>query len=144
MYKRQVLEGPVIIIEDDDDDQQFIKDAFIDLGYESQLKFFYDADSVISYLKSTTDKPFLIISDFNLSGMNGYELKKRINDDEQLRMKAIPFIFYTTSNQKYALDKVYEMMVQGFFVKENSMAGIKSTIKIIIDYWKLCKHPNST
>jgi len=139
-----VLEGPVIIIEDDDDDQQFIKDAFIDLGYESQLKFFYDADSVISYLKSTTDKPFLIISDFNLSGMNGYELKKRINDDEQLRMKAIPFIFYTTSNQKYALDKVYEMMVQGFFVKENSMAGIKSTIKIIIDYWKLCKHPNST
>jgi len=139
-----VLEGPVIIIEDDDDDQQFIKDAFIDLGYESQLKFFYDADSVLSYLKSTTDKPFLIISDFNLSGMNGYELKKRINDDEQLRMKAIPFIFYTTSNQKYALDKVYEMMVQGFFVKENSMAGIKSTIKIIIDYWKLCKHPNST
>jgi len=138
-----VLERPVIIIEDDDDDQQFIKDAFIDLGYESQLKFFYDADSVISYLKSTTDKPFLIISDFNLSGMNGYELKKRINDDEQLRMKAIPFIFYTTSNQKYALDKVYEMMVQGFFVKENSMAGIKSTIKIIIDYWKLCKHPNS-
>ncbi len=138
-----ILEGPVIIIEDDDDDQQFIKDAFIDLGYESQLKFFYDADSVISYLKSTTDKPFLIISDFNLSGMNGYELKKRINDDEQLRMKAIPFIFYTTSNQKYALDKVYEMMVQGFFVKENSMAGIKSTIKIIIDYWKLCKHPNS-
>ena len=137
-----VLEGPVIIIEDDDDDQQFIKDAFIDLGYESQLKFFYDADSVISYLKSTTDKPFLIISDFNLSGMNGYELKKRINDDEQLRMKAIPFIFYTTSNQKYALDKVYEMMVQGFFVKENSMAGIKSTIKVIIDYWKLCKHPN--
>ena len=138
-----VLERPVIIIEDDDDDQQFIKDAFIDLGYESQLKFFYDADSVISYLKSTTDKPFLIISDFNLSGMNGYELKKRINDDEQLRKKAIPFIFYTTSNQKYALDKVYEMMVQGFFVKENSMAGIKSTIKIIIDYWKLCKHPNS-
>ncbi len=138
-----VLERPVIIIEDDDDDQQFIKDAFIDLGYESQLKFFYDADSVISYLKSTTDKPFLIISDFNLSGMNGYELKKRINDDEQLRMKAIPFIFYTTSDQKYALDKVYEMMVQGFFVKENNMAGIKSTIKIIIDYWKLCKHPNS-
>ncbi len=138
-----VLERPVIIIEDDDDDQQFIKDAFIDLGYESQLKFFYDADSVISYLKSTTDKPFLIISDFNLSGMNGYELKKRINDDEQLRKKAIPFIFYTTSDQKYALDKVYEMMVQGFFVKENNMAGIKSTIKVIIDYWKLCKHPNS-
>ena len=138
-----VLERPVIIIEDDDDDQQFIKDAFIDLGYESQLKFFYDADSVISYLKSTTDKPFLIISDFNLSGMNCYELKKRINDDEQLRKKAIPFIFYTTSDQKYALDKVYEMMVQGFFVKENSIAGIKSTIKVIIDYWKLCKHPNS-
>jgi len=138
-----VLERSVIIIEDDDDDQQFIKDAFIDLGYESQLKFFYDADSVISYLKSTTDNPFLIISDFNLSGMNGYELKKRINDDEQLRKKAIPFIFYTTSDQKYALDKVYEMMVQGFFVKENNMAGIKSTIKVIIDYWKLCKHPNS-
>jgi CheY-like chemotaxis protein len=137
------LDRPVIIIEDDYDDQIFLSSAIIDLGYKNQLRFFHDGEAVLTYLQTTTEKPFLIISDINLPGMTGTELKKRINGDESLRKKAIPFIFYTTSDQKYAIDKAYEMMVQGFFVKENSVDKIKSTLKIIMDYWKLCKHPNS-
>jgi hypothetical protein len=35
------------------------------------------------------------------------------------------------------------MMVQGYFEKPQSLSEIKETIKLIIDYWKLCKHPNS-
>ncbi len=137
------IEGPLIVIEDDRDDQIFLRDAIVDLGYKNQLKFFHDCEAVFNYLKPSTDQPFLIISDINLPGVTGIELKKRINADEHLRKKSIPFIFYTTSDQKYAIGKAYEMIVQGFFVKENSIDKIKSTLKNIMDYWKLCKHPNS-
>lgn len=77
--------------------------------------------------------------------MSGIELKKAINENMFLRKKAVPFIFYTTSADKRIIEKTFfDMTVQGYFVKENSVAKIKSTIKIIVDYWSLCKHPNST
>jgi hypothetical protein len=33
--------------------------------------------------------------------------------------------------------------VQGFFKKEDSIHQLKRTLTLIINYWKLCKHPNS-
>ena len=61
-----------------------------------------------------------------------------------LRKKSIPFVFFSTAANKQEIERAYEMMVQGYFKKKNSMDGIKSTLKIIMDYWTLCKHPNNT
>jgi CheY-like chemotaxis protein len=139
----QPNEPIIIIIEDDLDDEIFLRDVFIELGFQNQLKFFNNCKAALSFLKTTTDKLFLIICDVNLPGMSGTEFKKEINADPHLRKKAIPFIFYTTSANKLAIEQAYEMTVQGYFVKENSISEIKSTVKVIIDYWKRCKHPNS-
>jgi hypothetical protein len=35
-----------------------------------------------------------------------------------------------------------EMTVQGFFQKGYSYEEIKTTIKLIVDCWMVCKHPN--
>jgi CheY-like chemotaxis protein len=133
----------IIIIEDDLDDENFLREILIELGYQNQLKFFNDGKAALSFLKTTTDKLFLIICDVNLPGMSGTDLKKKINADPHLRKKSIFFIFYTTSADKLAIEQAYEMTVQGYFVKENSIPEIKLTLKVIIDYWKHCKHPNS-
>ena len=98
---------------------------------------------VYKYLLETADKPFLILSDVNLPVMTGPELKKRINENERLRKKAIPFIFFTTTANAKAVEEAYEMMVQGYFEKESSLKSLKITLKTIVDYWKLCKHPNN-
>ncbi len=71
------IEGPLIVIEDDRDDQIFLRDAIVDLGYKNQLKFFHDCEAVFNYLKTSTDQPFLIISDINLPGGNWYRIKKK-------------------------------------------------------------------
>ena len=60
-----------------------------------------------------------------------------------LRKKAIPFVFYTTSVDKTDVDEAYQMMVQGYFQKEIKMDAIKQTLKIILDYWHICRHPNN-
>jgi CheY-like chemotaxis protein len=75
--------------------------------------------------------------------MDGLELRKEINENEFLRKKSIPFIFLTTTSNRTVIEQAYEMMVQGYFVKPNSIQEIKETIKMIIDYWKVCRHPNT-
>jgi CheY-like chemotaxis protein len=97
--------------------------------------FFSTALEALSYLEKATQKCFLILCDINLPGMDGIAFKKAINDKELLRKKAVPFIFYTGSHEKYAINKAFfDSMVQGYFVKESNYGNGKSTIKTIVDY----------
>ncbi|MFN2440604.1 MAG: response regulator [Chitinophagaceae bacterium] len=108
--------SPIVILEDDDEDRSLFQEIFTQLGFENQLRFFSEASEALSYLEKTNEKTFLILSDMSLLGMTGIEVKKAINDNETLRKKAIPFIFYTSSSDKYTVSKAYfDMMVQGYF-----------------------------
>ncbi|MES2647466.1 MAG: response regulator [Bacteroidota bacterium] len=137
------VSGPIIIIEDDLDDQQILQETLLELGVNNVICFFDNCIDVYQYLLVTHDKPFLILSDVNLPVMTGSELKQRINENEELRKKAIPFIFFTTTANAKAVEKAYDMMVQGYFEKDSDLKSLKATLGTIIAYWKLCKHPNN-
>ncbi len=70
-------------------------------------------------------------------------LQLKINDNDYLRKKAIPFVFLTTSVDPRVLSNAYDMLVQGYFQKENTIDEIKKTLRLMVDYWSICKHPNS-
>lgn len=98
----------------------------------------------MEYLKLTTEHPFVIFCDVNLPGQNGIEFKKNLDADPYLRKKSIPFIFYSTSADARSVNEAYtKMTIQGFFQKKDDYNDIKNDIRIILDYWKVCKHPNS-
>ncbi len=136
------INGPIIVIEDDPDDRLVLQEALDELGIENEIKVFSTASQMLYYLETTHDKPFIILSDINLPGMKGNDLKKIIDDNEYLRKKSIPYLFYTTTDNPHIIEQAYEMTVQGFFTKENTVGKAISTMKTIVDYWKLCKHPN--
>ncbi len=137
--------SPIIIIEDDDEDRNIFQEAFTELGFKNHLVFFNSANEALTYLEETDEKAFLIICDMNLPEMSGMDLKKAINANDDLKKKAVPFIFYTASADNYTINTAFfDTMVQGYFVKEDSVAKIKSSVKAIIDYWSLSRHPNST
>jgi CheY-like chemotaxis protein len=95
-------------------------------------------------LKKTKESPFLILCDINIPKMNGFSLKKAIDDDQELRGKTIPFVFLSTAADERTIDEAYmKTNVQGFFKKDTSLANMKITIATILSYWNLCKHPNS-
>lgn len=134
---------PIIIIEDDIDDQDILKSVFEDLGEKREILFFKEGSAALEYLRNTPLQPFIILTDINMPGINGIQLREEIVKDEYLRKKCIPFIFLTTSDGKTIIQRIYELQVQGFFQKEVIYEGIKNQIKQIMDYWKACKHPNS-
>lgn len=136
--------GPVVILEDDPDDRELLAEVFEKLEIANKLIWFTTADVAFDYLKTTPEQPFIILSDVNLPGENGIEFKRRIDHDDELRRKSIPFIFYSTSVDQEAINEAYmKLTVQGFFQKPDKLSETEKRLRVIIDYWKDCRHPNS-
>lgn len=134
--------GPVIIIEDDADDQDFLIEIFQKLNYQNKILFFFDGQEALDYIDKTHELPFLILSDINMPKLNGFELRAKLKTDSKLSNKCIPYLFFSTAlNQKAVID-AYSQSVQGFFVKQNSMAELEKTIGAIMEYWRRCAAPN--
>ena len=133
--------GPIIIIEDDADDQELLNEIITELKIPNIVKFFSSCLQALDYLMTTIERPFLIISDINLPLMTGLELYRKIQEKEILRKKSIPFIFLTTTSDRQVIAQAYGMSVQGFFVKPPSVRELRDMMKMIVDYWKVCRHP---
>ncbi|MEO6903607.1 MAG: response regulator [Bacteroidia bacterium] len=136
------LNGPVIIIEDDKDDQFFFEEVFKKLNYPNKLLFFSDPEEALAYLIKREVTPFLIMSDINMPKLSGFELRKRVQTDEALQTKCIPYLFFTTAADQKSVIDAYSMSVQGFFVKQSSMVELEKTVSVIMEYWKRCFAPN--
>lgn len=135
--------GPIVVLEDDLDDQSILEDILKELDVPNKSVWFTNGSDAFHYLKTTEEEPFIIFSDVNLPGQNGIEFKRQIDNDKELRKKSIPFVFFSTSVNKNAVNEAYtKMTVQGFFKKSDKYEEIKRTVKLILDYWYLCKHPN--
>ncbi|MCF0051533.1 response regulator [Dyadobacter chenwenxiniae] len=136
-------DGTIIIIEDDKDDQFVLEEVFGELGYPNKRMYFSSGLKALDFLYSTSDRPFLIISDINLPELNGLELRSKIQQDADLNLKCIPYIYFTTAlNQQVVID-AYSTSAQGFFVKPGTYEEIKEAIDVMIKYWKKCAAPNN-
>lgn len=133
--------GPIVIIEDDLDDQQILTEIFNELPYGNKLVFFDDGVQALEYLTDTDIEPFLVLSDINMPKLNGMELRDKIHNNEDLRLKSIPYLFFSTSaEQKHVID-AYSRSIQGFFVKPSNYDKLKAIIVKIVEYWQECESP---
>ena len=134
--------GTIIIVEDDLEDQEVLGEIFEKLNYPNKVIYFFDADKVLNYLETSNDKPFIIISDINLPRLSGLELRDKLHNNEQLRLRCIPYLFLTTSIAHRDVIDAYSKSVQGFFVKPLRFNELERLIQNIITYWKDCTAPN--
>jgi CheY-like chemotaxis protein len=135
------INGPIIIVDDDDDDHYILKRVCEKLGVTTPINFFSDGRRLLDYLRTTTERPFIILCDVNMPVMNGLELKRQIDLDEFIRKKGIPFIFFSTSAMSSIVREAFSMSVQGFFLKAQSLDELEKTLSTIFDYWARCEHP---
>lgn len=134
--------GPIVIIEDDEDDRALYREVLKELDYENEVIYFQEAEEALTYLTSSDIEPFIILSDINMPKLSGMELREKIHLNEDLKLKCIPYLFFTTSaEQKHVVD-AYSKSIQGFFVKPISFDELKRTMGKIIEYWQECVSPN--
>ena len=142
MPKKMNRKGPIIIIEDDVEDQEFLVEIFNELQIQNEIIYFTDGEKALNYLTNSFVEPFIIISDINMPILNGMALREKIQNNEQLRLKCIPYLFLTTTaNQEHVIE-AYSKSIQGFFTKPHKINDLRNMIKKIIDYWTVCVSPN--
>ncbi|HEY9044840.1 MAG TPA: response regulator [Ohtaekwangia sp.] len=137
-------QNPIVIVDDDDDDHYFFRKICQRLQVPNELIFFSNAQDALQYLKLPETNPHLLLCDINMPLMNGLELRKYINEDEILKEKSTPFIFFSTAASHNQVREAYRLNVQGFFLKGQSFEEIEITLRRVIDYWELCQYPRGS
>jgi CheY-like chemotaxis protein len=135
---------PIVVVEDDIDDQEILETVFEELNVTHERLYFNSCYHALDFLKTGNVQPFIILCDVNLPALGGLDFKKLVDSDEELKRKNIPFVFMSTAADSNSVSRAYtEITIQGFFKKENSLAELKRTLSVILNYWTLCKHPTS-
>jgi CheY-like chemotaxis protein len=112
------------------------------LTVKTQVIFFSDGEQALKYLTESEVEPFIIFSDINMPKLSGMELRAKIHENEDLRLKSIPYLFFSTSAEQSHVVDAYSKSIQGFFIKPTNFSEIKQTVKTIVDYWSTCVSPN--
>ncbi len=134
--------GAIIIIEDDIDDQEMFDEVFRELDYKNEIIFFNDGQEALAHLTSNSSEPFIVFSDINMPKLNGMELRRKVHENEDIRIKTIPYLFFTTSAEQKDVIDAYSKSIQGFFVKPSNFQDLKRIIRIIVEYWQSCESPH--
>jgi CheY-like chemotaxis protein len=139
----KIHRSSIILIDDDNEDLELIKEAIESVNIKNEVIAFNDPLKFLEFIRSAGSKTFFTLCDINMAPINGLELKKIIQDDEDLRLKCVPFIFLSTTRASNEIMKAYSFGAQGFFVKPNSIEEIKERVTAIINYWKYSERPYS-
>ncbi|MDQ6608891.1 MAG: response regulator [Bacteroidota bacterium] len=134
-------ENPLLIIDDDEDDLELIKQAAAHLKSTHPIIFFKNGSELTAYLKTATKAPFLIISDVNLPGDDGFAIRRQLLETKDFKYKSIPYIFWSTAASEKQIQYAYDLPAQGFFFKSSNFDDLCSTLQIILEYWKKSQHP---
>lgn len=143
MEKQNPKTGAVLLVDDNKAEQTLISEAFKTLGIANEIIIADNGVEALKYLESDEIQPMLILCDINMPEMDGLRLREEIYNDKKLRFKCIPFIFISNNGFEDDINRAYEYAVQSYFEKAKNFDETVEMLTLIINYWKLCKHPNS-
>lgn len=132
---------PCILIADDDKDDLFlIKQAFTGLNNNVEIKTVGNGEELLNYLNrrenyKDTDAPIpkVILLDLNMPKTDGRECLLELKKDSKL--KKIPVIIFSTSNNPKDIAFSYENGASGYIVKPNSFNELVEVIATFKKYW---------
>jgi CheY-like chemotaxis protein len=142
LMKPLKLDQVILYVEDDEVDQMLFTKALQKCAPEYTLQICGNGEEGLAYLENEAlPAPFIIVSDINMPKMNGIEFAKHIEQREHLRNKGIPFIFISTSNAGFDVDRAFELRVQGYFNKSHSIDKLNEDVQSIVNYWNRSMTP---
>ncbi len=101
----------VLIIEDEKIIRNLIKKKLVREGYEVEVA----EDGQIGMKKIRDFKPDMILLDIIMPNMGGFEVLKKMNEDDNL--SKIPVVIVSNSGQPVEIDKAKELGVRDWIVK---------------------------
>jgi len=132
----------IIFLDDEPSEHLLMRTALEHLGHGNRMISFYNGQDALEFIKNCDKHIFLILSDLNMPKMNGLELKRIIDGTPELRLKAIPFIFHSSSANPLEIKEAYSLNIQGYFRKHADVTQTMDCLAVIISFWEQCVHPD--
>src|ERR1700681_1339085 len=119
----------VLIAEDDEDDVSLLKSFLRDLPEPPELLVINKGDKVISFFENlpVNRLPLLVLLDYNLLSVSGYEILIALADDKKLL--TVPKIIWSTSNSTHFEAQCLAKGAFAYFVKPSNIHGFKTLVQ---------------
>jgi len=118
----------IMLADDDADDRMLFEEALREICSDSKLITTIDGIDLLNILNETVPPvPDVIFLDINMPRLNGMECLGKIRGD--LKLKSIPVIVYSTSNNQENIDLAYIAGANYYARKPSSFGELKSVIQ---------------
>nr|WP_298793900.1 response regulator [uncultured Allomuricauda sp.] len=124
----------VLFIEDDMIETMKLQRAIAKFESKHEITEAKNGEEALEILKNSP-LPDIILLDLNMPRMSGIEFLTTIKADD--RLKYLPTIILTTSENRVDLLKCFEIGIAGYIIKPLKYEDYESKLKKVFDYWEI-------
>ncbi|MCL6274708.1 response regulator [Muricauda sp. 2012CJ35-5] len=124
----------VLFIEDDMIETMKLQRAISKFESKHKIIEAKNGEEALEILNGGTP-PDIILLDLNMPRMSGLEFLSVIKKDE--RLKYLPTIILTTSENRVDLLKCFEIGIAGYIIKPLKYEDYEAKLKKVFDYWEI-------
>jgi CheY-like chemotaxis protein len=136
----------ILIVEDDPNDVELTLTALADYNLANEVVVTRDGQQALDYLycrgefnTRSTDNPAVILLDLKLPKVGGLEVLQQIKSDERLKM--IPVVVLTSSNEEKDMIRSYSLGVNAYVVKPVDFHEFVNAVKELGIFWAVINQP---
>lgn len=125
----------ILLIEDDMIEVMKLNRVISSLQLSHKITEANNGEQALDLLKQKDNLPDVILLDLNMPKINGIEFLKILKEDE--RLKYIPTIILTTSNNQRDLLECYKIGIAGYVLKPLKYEDYVSKMNKLLSYWSI-------
>ncbi len=125
----------VLLIEDDMIEVMKLNRVVASLNLKYNIVEANNGEEALKILEEKDELPDIILLDLNMPKINGMEFLSIIKKEERLRH--IPAIILTTSNNQKDLLECYKLGIAGYVLKPLKYEEYVSKIEKLLAYWSI-------
>jgi CheY-like chemotaxis protein len=135
----------ILLVEDDIVDVKCVERALREVHTEVETEVAGNGRIALDRLRQSdgpgSPMPSLIVADLNMPVMDGLELLEALKNDNRLRK--IPVVVLTTSNNRRDVDASYDRGAAGYIVKPMEADVFRNMLSQVCTYWSTCESPGT-
>ena len=133
----------ILYVEDEEADVVLLRHVFEKAGIPNPLRTVKDGKLAKDYLagivpfndRNRHPLPGLVLLDLNLPYWSGFEVLEWIRQQPQFRR--LPVVIFSSSNRPDDIARAYDAGANGFLVKPNALADLRTLVLAVRDFWLL-------
>jgi CheY-like chemotaxis protein len=138
--------GRILIVEDDPNDVELTLTALGEYNLANEVVVTRDGQQALDYLycqgefrARPNENPAVMLLDLKLPKIDGLEVLQQVKADERLKM--IPVVVLTSSNEEKDMMRSYSLGVNGYVVKPVDFHEFVNAVKELGIFWAVINEP---